>query len=58
MVKKKDAAPKKDTGGDDQLVFFFIWPYRGNNINNKRCLHQHIFECQFCPGFVTAKCFQ
>ena len=25
---KKDAAPKKHAGGDDELDFFFIWPYK------------------------------
>ena len=36
-IQKKDAAPKKDAGGDDQLVFFFIWPYRLRLISFPAC---------------------
>ena len=30
---KKDAALKKDEGGDDQPVFVFIWPNERNTFN-------------------------
>ena len=26
LVKTQDAASKKDEGGNDQLIFVFIWP--------------------------------